>query len=253
MPERKRPSRPAAPPCTVCEHRDGDLCRELLASHGGGQPLVPAKITIRRGETLFCEGDRAHYAYVVARGVLMSYKLMADGRRMVTDFHYPGDTLGENCPETHVDSADAITNAAICLYSHEGVLGLVERRPGLGQRLLRRAHRRLSAAREQMLALTNMTARQKVAHFLVRMSRSAMDRGQCPGQIWLPLSRSVIGDHLGLSMETVSRTLTQFRREGLILIDADTIELRDIEALGALAGFAGSSVRQRAAVAVNAR
>lgn len=237
MPERKNPSTPAPPPCAVCRLRDADPCRELLRPDGAGGPLLPTKITLRRGETLFCEGDTARYTYVVARGVLACYKLMADGRRMIMDLPYPGETLGEDCPETHAFSAEAVTDAGVCLYAHDDVLALVERRPHLGQVLLNRAYQRVGAAREQMLALTNMSARQRVAYFLIRMSQARARRGEAASVLWLPLSRGLIGDYLGLSMETVSRTLTRFRREGLIAMHADTVELRDPDALGALAGL----------------
>lgn len=223
--------------CARCRVRKGSLCQDFLKPRVGCRGVQPSHGVLRRGDTIFCEGDRARYAYVVASGVVMAYKVMTDGRRLVTGFRFPGDAMGEDCPDVHSYSAEAAADATVCMYPHDALLALVEADPGLGRQVLKRAHESLSSARDQMLMLASMSARERVAHFLMRMSAAAARRGESATVLWLPLSRTLIGDHLGLTMETVSRTLTQFRRERLIAIRGSEIELCDLSALSKLAGL----------------
>ena len=115
----------------------------------------------------------------------------------------------------------------------------MERFPEIERQLLGRATHELAAAQEQMLLLGRKTAKERIASFLLMLSRAAVRRGQKENPVSVPMSRTDIGDYLGLTTETVSRTFTQLKKSGLIALQSGSkVELARRAALEELAeGF----------------
>lgn len=173
-----------------------------------------AVMRLRRDETLFYDGDAADRYYKVVSGALRSCKLLSDGRRHITDFFMPGDFIGVEALGTHGSTVEAINDAMLVRYDRRLIDALVARRPHVGKFLLDRVCADLSQARARMLQLGRMSARERLASFLLRISARSARRDD--DTIPLPMTRTDIGDHLGLTTETVCRTFAQLKTAGVI-------------------------------------
>jgi len=179
------------------------------------KPVGGARV-LSKGEELFAEGDGADFFYKVVSGTVRTYKLLSDGRRQIDEFHLAGDIFGLETGEAHRFSADAVDTATIIAFRRRRFETLAHDDPALGDQVMSSMMCSLERAHDHMMLLGRKTAQEKVATFLLDMARrvSKEDRFE------LPMQRTDIADHLGLTIETVSRTLTQFAREGLIKLAA---------------------------------
>src|SRR6266496_558773 len=160
---------------------------------------------------------------------------MPDGRRQVFGFALPGDFLGTAPFDRYSFSADAIDAVTVCRLSREAFTHFIEQRPHFLIRINAFAARELMLAQEQMLLLGRRTAEEKVASFLVDWRERLAHIGDKRETIALPMSRQDIADYLGLTIETVSRTLTRFERERLLVIIRGGVRLLDQNRAEALA------------------
>jgi CRP/FNR family transcriptional regulator, anaerobic regulatory protein len=185
------------------------------------------------GETLFSEGDEAESVYEVLTGMLRLYKLLPDGRRQITGFLTAGDLLGLAPEGVCVHTAEAITEVTLCCYKRSAFERLIDEVPGFARRLLAVTSHELRAAQDQMLLLGRKSAPEKVASFLLLIA----DRQGGDGDlIDVPMTRSDIADYLGLTIETVSRSLSRLKVDQVIALRcAARIEIRDRERLAELA------------------
>jgi len=177
-----------------------------------GMPAGSATM-LTKGQELFAEGDEAECFYQVVSGAIRSYKLLSDGRRQIDAFHLAGDIFGLEAGRQHRFSAEAVGDARLVAYRRSRLSVLIEEDAGFRDRLLTATLRSLQRAQDHMLLLGRKTAQEKLATFLLDMAERISDDDE---HFELPMQRSDIADHLGLTIETVSRTLTQFARSGLI-------------------------------------
>jgi CRP/FNR family transcriptional regulator len=187
------------------------------------------------GETLFTEGDEADCVYEVVRGMLRLYKLLPDGRRQITGFVSAGHLLGLAPEGVCVYTAEAITDVTLCRYKRTVFERLIDEVPGFAKRLLAVASHELCMAQNQMLLLGRKAATEKVASFLLLMvdEQGSDDDAEAVG---FPMTRSDIADYLGLTIETVSRTLTKLKQSRLIALPTPArVEIRDRDRLEELA------------------
>jgi CRP/FNR family transcriptional regulator len=197
---------------------DRTICLGLGREAG---PLLPVNLVQHKaaGDLLFAEGDRADAVYEMVSGMVRLYKLLPDGRRQVTGFLTAGQLLGLAPEGTCVFNAEAITDVSVCCYKRAAFERLIDEVPGFARRLLAVTSHELHAAQDQMVLLGRKTASEKVASFLLLMAAS--QRGGETG-IDVPMTRGDIADYLGLTVETVSRTLTRLRQDGLIALPNPT-------------------------------
>ena len=168
------------------------------------------------GETLFAEGDETDSVYEMVRGMVRLYKLLPDGRRQITGFLSAGQFLGLAPEGVCVFTAEAITEVTVCRYKRTAFERLIDEVPGFARRLLAVTSHELHAAQDQMLLLGRKSATEKVASFLLLIAdRHVNDKGE-DGAVEVPMTRGDIADYLGLTIETVSRTLTKLKNDGLI-------------------------------------
>jgi CRP/FNR family nitrogen fixation transcriptional regulator len=171
------------------------------------------RIVLAKDEELFAEGDEAEFFYQVVSGAIRSYKLLSDGRRQIDAFHLRGDLFGLEAGNEHRFSAEAIGNATVIAYRRSRLNVLIQDDAAFRDRIMTATLRSLERAQDHMLLLGRKTAQEKMATFLLDMAdRLSKD----DDHFELPMQRSDIADHLGLTIETVSRTLTQFARSSLI-------------------------------------
>jgi CRP/FNR family transcriptional regulator len=205
-----------AHPCGRCQVGEVAFCTGLSSVDIQRLSTVVGQIQVPASTAVFREGEGAVHMYSVALGTLKLYKLMPDGRRQITAFLFPGDFFGLAVDGNYAYTAEALTPVVLCRFPRRKLDQVLEEVPRIEKRLLGLAIDELAAAHEQMLLLGRKTAREKVASFLLMLSRRAERRGLAPSPIALPMSRSDIADYLGLTIETVSRTLTQLKRDGVI-------------------------------------
>ncbi|MGQ0664227.1 MAG: helix-turn-helix domain-containing protein [Pseudomonadota bacterium] len=179
---------------------------------------IAAPLALKRGQAVFHEGDPATGYFKVASGVVRMCKVLADGRRHIAEFFFPGDFFGFGRFDTHAYTAEAITEAKILRYPRRHVEALFETHPKLGLRLLATVCGGLSQAQDQMLLLGRKTARERIASFLLTMAARRAGTSPTGARIDLPMSRGDIADYLGLTIETVCRTLSELKREKIIAL-----------------------------------
>ncbi|MGF1609974.1 MAG: Crp/Fnr family transcriptional regulator [Kiloniellales bacterium] len=223
-------------PCGACSIRHLSICAVLRPDELSEMDAIATAVELAPGDPLFDEEEPADYFFNVTAGTMKIYKLLADGRRQVTGFLGAGDFLGLAHEATYAYSAEAVTAASLCRFPRRKLEALLQRFPKLETRLLGVAGHELAAAQEQMVLLGRKTAREKIASFLLALERQAARREQPDGPVNVPMSRADIGDYLGLTTETVSRTFTQLKGAGVIrLLQGGRVELLDRAALARLA------------------
>jgi CRP/FNR family transcriptional regulator len=227
--------------CRHCATRSLAVCSALELDELEALESVVLPITRRQDQSLFQEGDPLQYVFIVTGGYLKTFKLLADGRRQITGFPTVGDFLGLAGNGTYGFGAEALTQVRLCQVKRRDMDALLGRFPNLRQRLLELARHELALAQEQQLLLGRKTSRERVASFLLALAeRAKRGPGNRQDLVALPMTRGDIGDYLGLTLETVSRVFSAFRREGLIDTNEDrTARILDREGLEALAGGDG--------------
>lgn len=172
----------------------------------------------KSGSYLFYEGDPVKSLYEVKTGILRQTRLLEDGRRQVIAFGYPGDIVGFPVDGLHHTDCDVLTDARVQLYNNEA-LECGARDPALHNELVQAALREIGAMQDHFMMLGRKSAAEKVASFLwVLSERVGENQGQCR-LVSLPMNRADIADFLGLTTETVSRSLSQLRRNKVIAIE----------------------------------
>ncbi|MDX6751636.1 helix-turn-helix domain-containing protein [Geminicoccaceae bacterium 1502E] len=222
--------------CEECEVRGLSVCGALRSTELPALAAIASGRRLEPGQTLFHEGDPAEDVFTVTGGALKLFKLMSDGRRQITGYLLPGDFLGLAYGSTYVFGAEAISGTTLCRFPRRQFLRLLDEFPALEHELLGRASSELAAAQEQMLLLGRKTARERVASFVLQLAGRV--GSEHDASLALPLNRTDIADYLGLTIETVSRTFTLLRKEGLIgLPDKQQVRLLAREALQEAAGI----------------
>lgn len=187
-------------------------------------------------QTLFSQDEETTAVYNVTGGAVRLSRLLPDGRRHVMGFALVGDFLGLGLTERQTVTAEALSPVTVCRFDRRAFQDLMVRKPHLLQRLHERAGYELGLAQELMLLLARRGAEEKVASFLDALRGRYARIGLTSVTLELPMSRQDIADHLGLTIETVSRTLTRLDREKVILIVPGGVRLLDMPRLERLGG-----------------
>lgn len=190
----------------------------------GYPELVGSPFTYRREEEIFGEGEDADYVYRIDSGAVRSCKILPDGRRQINAFHIPGDLFGLEGGPTHRLTAEAVSDTTVVLFRRRQLETLAARDASIAFRLWTMTAKELRQAEDQMIRLGRRSAVERVAAFLVEMDR----RFGGTGRIQLPMSRRDIADYLGLTLETVSRSLSQLQsKQALTLSCARLVQLNN--------------------------
>jgi CRP/FNR family transcriptional regulator len=221
--------------CLLCDVRSLSICGALDQTDLMEFERIGRRVHFAANEALLTAGQVASSVYTLTAGVARLYKLLPDGRRQILGFALPGDFI-DTIPSTcYGFSADAIDAVSACRIPVDAFSQFIESRPNLLLRINEFAARELMLAQDQLLLLGRRSAEEKVAAFLV----SWRDRYACADgakmTISLPMSRQDIADYLGLTIETVSRTLTRFEREKILVIVTGGVRLLDANRAAALA------------------
>jgi CRP/FNR family nitrogen fixation transcriptional regulator len=180
-----------------------------LTGHAG---LVASEFSYRKDEEIYGEDEPAEYVYQVIQGAVRTYKLLSDGRRQIGAFLLPGDVFGLESGTSHRRAAEAVVDTTVRLVKRSSL----EQAAGVDVQVARQlwgiTAGELRHAENHMLLLGRKSAMERVATFLLEMDR----RLTITGMMALPMCRRDIGDYLGLTLETVSRSLSQLHGEGVL-------------------------------------
>ena len=183
------------------------------------------------GAYVFREGDDASHIYEVKSGILRLTRVLENGRRQVITFALPGDIVGFPNGNLHHTDCDVIGSCEVVLHRREA-LENGEGNPEIHHRLLMAALREISGMQDHFMMLARKSALEKVASFLIVLSDRIGTRQGHTSTIDLQMNRADIADFLGLTTETVSRTITQLRSSGIIsLRTAQSIVVLDADGL----------------------
>ena len=192
--------------------------------------MMGAPMRFARNAEVYGEDEPADYLYQVISGAVRTYRMLDDGRRQVVAFYLPGDIFGVEAGEAHLASAEAISESQVLVVKRSAVMTRAEHERDLSRELWTLTVRELQRVQQHSLVLIK-NAEERVAGFLLEMA----GRGTGSAAVELPMSRQDIADYLGLTIETVSRTFTQFVQSGLIALETSRrIQFRNRAALNRL-------------------
>jgi CRP/FNR family transcriptional regulator, nitrogen fixation regulation protein len=221
-----RQTRPAIPvPAHEAPPLDGSDLVQAMA-------LMGARMSFPRNAEIYGEGEPADFVYQVVSGAVRTSKILSDGRRQIGGFYLPGDIFGLDLGDEHAFSAEAIGDATVIYVRRSAVLALADRDGHVARQLWAATARELSQAQRRVLLLIQ-SAQERLAGFLLEMA----ERARSNDSVDLAMTRQDIADYLGLTIETVSRTLTALAEEAVIEVpSARRILLRDRAMLEFLSG-----------------
>lgn len=204
------------------------------ASQGIPEPLRAAGtvIQVSEGREIFAEGDDTDVFYKVVSGVVRICKFLNDGRRQIAAFHVAGEVFGFELGTDRQFAAEAVSDCTLVSYRRRGIELMAQKDQTVSRQLLQYAMQNLAQAQAHSLLLARRGAAEKVACFLLDWQ----ERSNADGFIHLAMTRQEIADYLALTIETVSRSFSQFERDGVIALP-NTRDLRilDTEALEEMA------------------
>jgi CRP/FNR family nitrogen fixation transcriptional regulator len=180
-----------------------------FTGHAG---LVATEFSYRKDEEIYGEDEPAEYVYQIVRGAVRTYRLLSDGRRQIGAFHLPGDVFGIELGTNHRLAAEAIVDTTVRLVKRRSLEQAASVDVQVARKLWTMTAGELRHAEDHMLLLGRKNAMERVANFLLEMDR----RLAVAGMMALPMCRRDIGDYLGLTLETVSRALSQLHGEGVL-------------------------------------
>jgi CRP/FNR family nitrogen fixation transcriptional regulator len=206
--------------------------RPVPSSHDltGTMELMGAPMSFSRNAEIYGENEPADYLYKVISGTVRTYRILSDGRRQIGAFYLPGDIFGLEVGDEHHFSAEAIGDSKVLVIKRSALVGLANRDGDVARQLWSFTARELRHAQDHVLLLIK-SAQQRVASFLLEMA----ERLANAEAVELPMSRQDIADYLGLTIETISRTLTQLELEAAIALPTSRrVVLRNRNALSGM-------------------
>jgi CRP/FNR family nitrogen fixation transcriptional regulator len=205
--------------------------RGKRADASSGLCALGIAMSFGRNMEIYAEGEPAGHVYKVVSGVVRISKLLPDGRRQISAFHTPGNMFGFEAYNLHHSSAEAVVPAKVIAYKWQSLLSAGTRSTSLARDLLNLTMVGLRDIQEHLLLLGRKNALERVAAFLLDMAK----RTKAGSVVELAMPRHDIADHLGLTLETVSRMFAKLRERGVIKLEgARRIHLLDLERLAAM-------------------
>jgi CRP/FNR family nitrogen fixation transcriptional regulator len=195
---------------------------------GPSSPIATVLHAVRDAE-IIAQGEKVGYCFQIISGCVRTVRLLEDGRRHVGEFLFAGDVFGWESTDEHAFSVEAVTPVTLRRFPISAIEARADNDPAFARELRRYISGQVRCTRGRLVLLGRKTASERVASFLVEM-RERLQPEQA-GVVRLPMSRGDIADHLGLTVETVCRGLTEFRKRGVIAVDRARIVIRDAQSL----------------------
>jgi CRP/FNR family transcriptional regulator len=225
--------------CSNCNLRELCLPKGLVERDMQRvEQVVYARRRVKRAEVLFHAGDTFHSVYALRSGFVKTKLLDRDGREQVTGFYMPGELLGMDGigSGAYHSSAVALEDCEVCVLPFSLIETLGREMPLLQRNLHCVLSREIARDHGVMMLLGSMRAEERLAAFLLTLSKRFSRRGYSPSEFHLRMTREEIGSYLGLKLETVSRLFSRFQEEGLLEVQQKHVRIHDIAGLEAILG-----------------
>lgn len=195
--------------------------------------IIERKRPFHKGDKVFSDGQEMHSLYAIRSGTFKSFTVNEQGEEQITGFHLAGDLLGFDAiaDSEHKSFAQALETSMICEIPYNNLDTLSNTMPKLKKQVLRLMSTEIRTDQEMLTLLNRKNAEQRVATFLVSLSERYHARGLSASEFRLTMTRSDIGNYIGLTVETISRLLNRFHKNGLIKVDGKLITILDIDEL----------------------
>ncbi|MBP0581079.1 helix-turn-helix domain-containing protein [Labrys sp. LIt4] len=230
--------RKACGACRECDVRHRALCAAMADDDLHRLEGIMSPTALQPNQTLLRQGDPCRKVYSLTSGMLRLFTDLPDGRRQITGFLLPGDYLGLVDDDVHSQSAEAVVASQLCAFPIRQMELLMGEFPSLRDRLHRMTRAALRQAHDSQLMLGRLAPLEKLAGFLLMLDARANRQPRGGRVLQLAMSRTDIADHLGLTIETVSRCFTRLKMQGLIrLPDAHLVEILHEDRLADIAGI----------------
>lgn len=221
--------------CETCRVRLYAVCSAMSDDDISDLEILSHHLDLPPRTPLFLAGDSARHVFTVTSGAIRLQRDLADGRRQVIGFAMPGDFIGLSLDENYSFSADSLVPSSLCRFERAAFMALSRQKPPLLQRLHLNATHELTIAQDHMVVLGRRRAEERVAAFILRWRQRLARVSGKSANVPLPMGRQDIADHLGLTIETVSRIMARWMRDRIILDVPGGVRVLDDERLsGAL-------------------
>lgn len=200
--------------------------------------IIKRNRPLHKGEHLFRGGDPLQSLFAIRSGSLKTYTISPEGEEQITGFHLAGEVIGLDAlyNRAHPSFAAALETTMICELPYEELEELSATMSGLRQQLLRVMSREILEDQELLLLLNKKSAEERLAAFLVNLSMRYARRGRSASRFLLPMTRSDIGNYLGLTIETVSRLFARFSKAEMLKAHGKEVEILNMKVLSEMAG-----------------
>ncbi len=195
--------------------------------------IIERKKPLHKHDKLVKAGDKFNSLYAVRAGSFKSFVSSKDGEEQIIGFHFPGDIIGFDAlrENAHQSYTQALETAMVCELPYETLDKMAVQFPKLRHQIMSFMSAEIKQDHDLMMLLNKRTAEERLIYFLAHLSKRFEDRGFSPRQFNLSMTRNEIGNYLGLTVETISRLLTRFQKEGIIKVDGKLITILDFEAM----------------------
>lgn len=219
--------------CNDCSSRYNSMCSVLDDDEIQLISNISKDIFMSPKKVIFNEGETTDHLFSIKHGFVRISKMLSDGRRQIVGFLFPGEIFGMICGNGYNYSAESLTNVELCRMPRTKVFEQFSALPKLSSKILDITRTELQKTQDQMLLLGRKTAKEKLCSFLMSMlQKSKQLKDIKENHVYLPMSRSDIADHLGLTIETVSRQFTILSKDNIIsLRENPFVEILDMPQL----------------------
>ncbi|SET81520.1 fumarate/nitrate reduction transcriptional regulator Fnr [Thalassotalea agarivorans] len=201
--------------------------------------VIDRKMPAHKGDHLYNSGDKMKSLYAIRSGSFKSFIIDEQGDEQITGFHLAGDLLGFDAiaEAEHPSFAKALETAMVCEIPYDTLDNLSNTMPRLKKQIMRLMSAEIKSDQHMISLLNNKTAEQKLATFIINLSDRYKVRGLSADKFRLAMTRSDIGNYMGLTVETISRLFNKFHKNGLILLEGKLITILDKDQLKTVAAL----------------
>jgi CRP/FNR family transcriptional regulator, anaerobic regulatory protein len=195
--------------------------------------IINRKRPIHKGDKVFHGGELLNSLFAIRSGTFKTFTIDEQGEEQITGFHLPGDLLGFDAivDNEHPSFAQAMETSMVCEIPFDNLDKLTNTMPKLRKQILRMMSGEIKTDQEMLMLLNHKNAEQRLASFILSLSQRFSNRGLSASEFRLTMTRSEIGNYIGLTVETISRLLNRFQKSELISVSGKLITIHDIDKL----------------------
>ena len=195
--------------------------------------IIERKKPLHKSDTLIYTGAPFKSLFAVRTGSFKSFVTNADGEEQITGFHFPGDIIGFDAlrENKHQSYTQALETAMVCELPYDTLDEISVQFPKLRHQIMSFMSAEIKQDHDMMMLLNKRTAEERLMFFIYHLSRRFEERGFSGRQFHLSMTRNEIGNYLGLTIETISRLLTRFQKDGIISVEGKLISILDVDGM----------------------